>query len=125
METTPGVKGYIHSETGIARFETSAVSDDPSERYEISDVCDGIEFDLSDFKGYSGFVPTACELYELMGKRQLKWAREGAVFEIKFRYAVDNHETYHGSDEENSLTDHTYRVENLVGKPKRYKGEPQ
>lgn len=120
-EKMEGHYGYVRSETHEERFGTRTAPKDESERWEFSDVCDGIEFDLSAFENVTGFVPTASELYELMGKRQLKWAREGAVFQIKVRYAVDNHVSRVGSDEEDPLMDHTYRVENLVGKPKRYK----
>lgn len=115
--------GFVRNETRDAIISTRTLPDDPKEHWPGSVSYDGIEFDLEEFEDVTGFVPTGEELYDLLGKKQREWARKGDAFVFKIRYAVDNHKSRIGSDREDPLMDHTYRVEKIVGKPKRYKRE--
>ena len=117
MPVTETQFGYVRSESVVENFAAQSAS---NRLYDWTSTVefDGIEFDISAFDGVTGFVPTGEELYDLLGPTQLKRARQGAIFAIKVRYAIDNHNSPIGSEEEAPLMDHEYRVEKLIGKPK-------
>lgn len=117
MPATKPQYGYVRSESVVENFAAQSTS---NRLYNWTSTVehDGIEFDISAFDNVTGFVPTGEELYDLLGPVQLKRARQGAVFAVKVRYAIDNHTSPIDSDEEDPLMHHEYRVEKLIGKPK-------
>lgn len=116
-------KGYgiVKREKEDIYFSTQP-SDNPSETWRQKDEFEGIEFDLSGFYQANigdeiGYIPSAEELYGLMGPRQKKWAQNGADWYISTWVNVQNFRSSIGSPEENTLMDHDHLTAEFAGKP--------